>query len=153
MSRERYGDLVARPRIHQVNLVVEDVRTSRTFYARLGLDFVDEADPVWAEHHAWAPQNGGSGCDLDLDSTVFVTKWNSGWSGGTGAVIGIRVDSREAVDEIVGVLEADGALVQQRPYDAFWGARYAVVSDPDGNAVGIMSPVDLAARSEPPAPA
>ena len=32
--------------------------------------------------------------------------------------------------------------MQQEPYDAFWGARYAVVSDPDGNGVGIMSPVD-----------
>ena len=36
--------------------------------------------------------------------------------------------------------------------DAFWGARYAVVSDPEGNGVGIMSPVDPARRSEPPAP-
>jgi uncharacterized glyoxalase superfamily protein PhnB len=37
--------------------------------------------------------------------------------------------------------------VQQPPYDAFWGARYAVVSDPDGNAVGIMSPIDPDRRS------
>jgi uncharacterized glyoxalase superfamily protein PhnB len=101
----------------------------------------------------WAPQSGGFGSDLDLDSAVFVTKWNSGWPGGTGAVIGFRVDSRQAVDEVVGELEADGALVQQRPYDAFWGARYAIVCDPDGHAVGIMSPVDPAARREPPAPA
>jgi catechol 2,3-dioxygenase-like lactoylglutathione lyase family enzyme len=147
------GGAVAPARIHQVNLVVEDVRTSRAFYARLGLDFVDEADPVWAEHHAWAPQSGGFGSELDLDSTVFVTKWSSGWPGGTGAVIGFRVDSQLAVDEVGGELEADGALVQQRPYDAFWGARYATVCDPDGNAVGIMSPVDPAARREPPAPA
>jgi uncharacterized glyoxalase superfamily protein PhnB len=26
------------------------------------------------------------------------------------------------------------------PFDAFWGARYAVVLDPDGNRVGISSP-------------
>ena len=31
---------------------------------------------------------------------------------------------------------------QQEPYDAFWGARYAIVEDPDGNAVGLMSPID-----------
>ena len=49
-------------------------------------------------------------------------------------------------------LAAEGVAVQQEPYDAFWGARYAVVSDPDGNAVGIMSPVDDAFRSEPPSP-
>ena len=27
------------------------------------------------------------------------------------------------------------------PFDAFWGARYAVVLDPDGNRIGISSPV------------
>ena len=136
-----------------MNLVVRDVRASRAFYARLGLDFVDERDPVWADHHAWAPQTGGTACDLDLDSTDFVTRWNAGWPGGTGAVIGFRVDSRKAVDEVVDALETEGALVQQRPFDAFWGARYAVVTDPDGNAVGIMSPVDPAAGAEPPSPA
>ena len=49
-------------------------------------------------------------------------------------------------------LAAEGVPVQQEPYDAFWGARYAVVSDPDGNAVGIMSPVDAARRYEGPSP-
>jgi hypothetical protein len=34
------------------------------------------------------------------------------------------------------------------PYDAFWGARYAIVEDAGGNAVGIMSPVDPARRSD-----
>jgi uncharacterized glyoxalase superfamily protein PhnB len=68
-------------------------------------------------------------------------------------VLGFRVDTREAVDDVVATLEGSGAAVQQRPYDAFWGARYAVVSDPAGNAVGIMSPVDPERRGEPPDPA
>ncbi|WP_342782045.1 VOC family protein [Trebonia kvetii] len=37
-------------------------------------------------------------------------------------------------------LVATGYRGQQPPYDAFWGARYAVIEDPDGNAAGIMSP-------------
>jgi hypothetical protein len=39
----------------------------------------------------------------------------------------------------------------QVPYDAFWGARYAIVADPDGNEVGLMSPRDDDRRSFPPA--
>jgi catechol 2,3-dioxygenase-like lactoylglutathione lyase family enzyme len=136
-----------------VNLVVRDVPASRAFYARLGLDFVDEGDPVWTEHHAWAPNDTGSGCALNLDSTIFATKWNGGWPGGTGPVIGVRVDRREAVDELVAELAAAGVPVQQPPYDAFWGARDAVVSDPDANAVGIMSPIQDEWRREAPAPA
>ena len=42
---------------------------------------------------------------------------------------------------------------QQPPFDAFWGARYAIVEDPDGNSVGLMSPVDPTRRSPMPPPA
>jgi len=41
-------------------------------------------------------------------------------------------------------------MKQQAPYDAFWGARYAIVEDPDGNAVGLMSPIDPDRRTAPP---
>jgi uncharacterized glyoxalase superfamily protein PhnB len=38
----------------------------------------------------------------------------------------------------------------QAPYDAFWGARYAIIEDPDGVAVGLMSPRSAEMRSPPP---
>jgi uncharacterized glyoxalase superfamily protein PhnB len=38
------------------------------------------------------------------------------------------------------------------PEDAFWGARYAIVEDPDGNSVGIMSAIDESKRRPPPPP-
>jgi catechol 2,3-dioxygenase-like lactoylglutathione lyase family enzyme len=142
-----------RPKLDQVNIVVSDVPASRAFYAGLGLEFGDNNDPVWAAHHVSAEHDDHTPLDVDLDSTSFVHKWNQGWPGGPGTVLGFKVETREAVDQLVEALAADGAAVQQRPYDAFWGARYAVVSDPDGNPVGIMSPVDPARRSEPPAPA
>jgi catechol 2,3-dioxygenase-like lactoylglutathione lyase family enzyme len=141
------------PRLDQVNLVVPDVGACRAFYTRLGLDFGDEQDPVWANHHISAGHDDRTPLDVDLDSTTFATQWNEGWPGGAGVVLGFRVDTREAVDDVVATLEGSGAAVQQRPYDAFWGARYAVVSDPAGNAVGIMSPVDPERRGEPPDPA
>ena len=139
-------------RLDQVNLVVRDVEASRAFYARLGLDFGDERDPVWAAHHVSALHGDGTPIDVDLDSTTFATKWNEGWPGGPGAVLGFKVDTRDEVDDLVAALAAEGVPVQQQPYDAFWGARYAVVSDPDGNGVGIMSQVDPGLRSEAPSP-
>lgn len=139
-------------RLDQMNLVVRDVEASRAFYARLGLDFGDRRDPVWSKHHAGAERGDHAGIDVDLDSTSFVEKWDAGWPGGTGVVLGFKVDSRPEVDELVAALAAEGVPVQQQPFDAFWGARYAVLSDPDGNGVGIMSPIDPATRSEPPSP-
>lgn len=140
------------PRLDQVNLIVGDVESSRAFYSRLGLDFGEDRDPVWASHHVSFRHGDQAGIDVDLDSTSFANKWNAGWPGGPGAVLGFKVDSRQEVDELVARLVAEGVEVQQEPYDAFWGARYAVVRDPDGNGVGIMSPPDPAFRSEPPDP-
>jgi catechol 2,3-dioxygenase-like lactoylglutathione lyase family enzyme len=139
-------------RLDQLNLVVRDVEASRVFYGRLGLDFGEQRDPVWANHHVGAEHGDHSGVDVDLDSTSFVRKWDAGWPGGAGIVVGFKVDSRHEVDEFVARLAAEGVPVQQEPFDAFWGARYAVLSDPDGNGVGIMSPIDPASRSEPPSP-
>lgn len=42
-------------------------------------------------------------------------------------------------------------LAGMTPCDAFWGARFAVVADPDGRDVGLMSSSDAEHRSSPPA--
>lgn len=140
-------------RLDQFNLVVSDVSAARAFYTRLGLTFENVDDDLWRHHHVGSRTPGnGAGIDLDLDSVAFAPKWNAGWAGGSGVVIGFKVDSRQAVDDLVAELTGDGVTMQQPPFDAFWGARYAVVSDPDGNAVGIMSPIDDAMKSPPPDP-
>jgi uncharacterized glyoxalase superfamily protein PhnB len=62
-------------------------------------------------------------------------------------VVGFHVASREEVDRLYGEMTAAGYRGLQAPYDAFWGARYAVVEDPDGIAVGLMSPKSAEHRS------
>ena len=59
--------------------------------------------------------------------------------------------SREAVDATYDDLTDAGYPGRQPPYDTFFGARYAIVADPDGNDVGIMSPPDPSRRTAPPA--
>jgi catechol 2,3-dioxygenase-like lactoylglutathione lyase family enzyme len=136
------------PVIDQFNVVVGDMDASVAFYRMVGFE-IPEGDEVWDAHHQSATVPGG--IDLDLDSTQFATKWDPGWRGGMG-VLGVKVSSREAVDDRYEALTRAGHRSQLAPMDAFWGARYAVVEDPDGNPVGIMSPVDPAMRSEPPTP-
>jgi hypothetical protein len=38
----------------------------------------------------------------------------------------------------------------QAPCDAFWGARYAVIEDPDGLVVGLVSEMSAAHKAPPP---
>jgi catechol 2,3-dioxygenase-like lactoylglutathione lyase family enzyme len=143
----------ARPVLDQVNLVVGDMTASVDFYRRLGVEVPGDSgggDP-WDRHHRAAAQAGA--LDFDLDSSAFAAVWNAGWTAGrTGAVLSFRVAERETVDRLYGELTGAGYRGQQPPYDAFWGARFAIVEDPDGNAVGLMSPSDPARRSPPPEP-
>jgi predicted lactoylglutathione lyase len=139
-------------RLDQLNLVVSDVSASRAFYTRLGVEFESTDDELWQHHHISAPHGERLPLDVDLDSTSFAPKWNAGWNGAPGVILGFKVATRPEVDELVAELAVAGATVQQEPFDAFWGARYAVVSDPDGIGVGIMSPVDPAMRRQSPDP-
>ena len=137
-----------RPILDQINLVVNDMDASLAFYRRLGVD-LPEYQPEWDAHHRSAKIGGG--LDFDLDSAVFASQWNEG-SRGPACVIGFKVSSSEAVDALFADLTAAGYTGQQAPYDAFWGARYAIVQDPDGNPVGLMGPISASLRRdvEPP---
>jgi len=134
-----------RPVLDQVNLVVRDMPAAVEFYRLLGLDIPDR--PPWDADHRSAETSGP--IDFDLDSTAFAAKWNAG-STGAAVTLGFKVSSREEVDRIYTALTGAGHNGQQSPYDAFWGARFAIVEDPDGNPVGIMSPIDPERRTAPP---
>jgi len=136
----------------QINMVVRDMDAAVTFYRRLGLEIPDYT-PEWDKHHRSA--RVGEGLDFDLDSVVFTRQWDEGWGGrknGAGCVIVFKVATREEVDEVYNDLVGAGYKSQQAPYDAFWGARFAVIEDPDANAVGLMSPADPGLRSDREAP-
>jgi catechol 2,3-dioxygenase-like lactoylglutathione lyase family enzyme len=130
----------------QVNLIVSDMAKAVAFYRRLGLN-VDDPEPPWDEHHRSAEVGGG--LDLDFDSQEFASVWNQGLPPGRkGAVLGFRLADRESVDRLYAELTQAGYPGQQEPVDAFWGARYAIVEDPDGNSVGLMSPSDPSRRRQ-----
>jgi uncharacterized glyoxalase superfamily protein PhnB len=64
-------------------------------------------------------------------------------------VIGMLVETRDDVDRLYDTVKAAGHPVGQQPYDAFFGSRYAVVIDPDGNQVGLKSPIEYDRKYEP----
>jgi uncharacterized glyoxalase superfamily protein PhnB len=136
--------------LDQLNIVVRDMDAALDFYRRLGVE-IPETLPAWQAHHRTAVSSGD--VDLELDSTDFTPDWNAGWPAAQpGVIVGFRMATREDVDDLYAELTAAGYTGQQAPYDAFWGARYAIVEDPSGNAVGLMSPVDETRRTRPPDP-
>lgn len=93
------------------------------------------------------------GFSLEPGTAESARLWHAGWRADPArvrVVIGFSRPAREAVDEHYTELTAAGYAGRQPPFDAFWGARYAIVADPDGNDVGLMSPADESRRTWPP---
>jgi catechol 2,3-dioxygenase-like lactoylglutathione lyase family enzyme len=138
----------------QINLVVRDMSAACAFYRLLGLPVQTGAHPDWAMHHASAVLPNGT--RVELDSVAFAEQWDPGLrgraSGALGGVIFFSVETREEVDAVFARVTSAGYRAHQLPSDAFWGARYAIVEDPDGHAVGITSEIDPAMRRSPPPP-
>jgi catechol 2,3-dioxygenase-like lactoylglutathione lyase family enzyme len=132
--------------MNQLNVIVADVDATVAFYRRLGVPI--DAEPG-AYHVAVTFPNGFL---VEFDSVASVSQWDTGAPGTTGgsAVFGFALPSRDAVDATFADVTSAGYRGRQPPYDAFWGARYAIVEDPDGNGVGLMSPPEKDRRFWPP---
>lgn len=147
------------PRVDQINVVVSDVRGAAKFLADLGVEVPPTPAP-WDEHHRNVPtSNSLQGHDptqptfgIDLDSSAFANYWGAVASSFTGVVINVRVDDRAEVDRVYAHALSIGALSRKPPFDAFWGARYAVVEGPGPLLVGLMSESDASRRAAPPNP-
>jgi catechol 2,3-dioxygenase-like lactoylglutathione lyase family enzyme len=136
------------PALNQLNVIVKNMPATVDFYRRLGVQIADDHD----DNHVDVTLP--SGLLVEFDTEAFVPSWDSGWNGPArgGLVIGFRIASREGVDALYAELSTAGGRPRQPPYDAFWGARYAIVEDPDGNAIGLMSPIDAGRKFWPPGP-
>jgi catechol 2,3-dioxygenase-like lactoylglutathione lyase family enzyme len=142
--------------LEQINIVVRDMDRSLAFYRLLGVSIEGTRGAEWAEwarHHV----NGttSNGVRVEFDSVAFAKQWNPGLDEaklGSSVIPIFHVPSREEVDRVHARVIAAGHRSHKSPEDAFWGARYAIVEDPDGNSVGIMSPIDESKRRPPPAP-
>lgn len=140
----------------QINVVVRDMARSLAFYRLLGVTFDEVRDPrwaAWARHHV----NGvaADGVRVELDSVAFAKQWNPGLDEtrlGSAVMPMFHVASREEVDRVHARVTGAGHRSHKAPEDAFWGARYAIVEDPDGSSVGITSAIDEALKREPPPP-
>ena len=142
------------PDFKQIDLVVRDMDATVAFYRALGVEIPESA--LWRTpsgvHHVDITLPGG--LVVHFDSPALAAVYNRGWreptGSGTRIVLTFSVRSRDEVDRLHGVLTGKGHPSSQPPFDAFWGARYAIVEDPDGTHVGIMSPSDPKRRSPPP---
>lgn len=135
--------------ITQLNIVASHFEETLRFYQTLGVEFALTTDPPPGALHAHATVGA---VQLEIDNQYLARMYNAGAGreSVTHPIIWITLGDRQQVDATYTKLVAAGFEPRQPPYDAFWGSRYAIVADPEGNDVGLMSPVDEQHRSWPP---
>jgi hypothetical protein len=144
-------DAYSPPGLHMLNVVAGDMAASLDFCRRLGIAVPAPGDGGGARVQLKMP----GGFSLELDTAGSARLWHAGWRAdpaGATVVLGFMLPARQAVGDRYAELTSAGYRGRQPPFDAFWGARYAIVADPGGNDVGLMSPVEDSRRTWPPRP-
>jgi catechol 2,3-dioxygenase-like lactoylglutathione lyase family enzyme len=121
------------PRMDMIGLAVKDMAASLAFYRRLGLEIPD------GEDHVEASLPGG--VRIAWDTYEVMLSFDPAWRRGEGSPITLAflVDSPAEVDSLYAELTGDGYEGHLEPWDAFWGQRYAILRDPDGNDVALFA--------------
>lgn len=119
-----------------VGIVVKEMATALNFYRLLGLDIPAEAD---AEPHVEFKTPGGFRVAWDTQDLMAGIHGEWAEPSGHRMVLALLCDSPAEVDALYARVVGAGHEGFKEPWDAFWGQRYAVVVDPDGNLVDLSA--------------
>jgi catechol 2,3-dioxygenase-like lactoylglutathione lyase family enzyme len=125
------------PSLTAVSMFVTDMGKTLAFYRSLGLDIPASAD---SEQHV--DYELPTGLRLMWDSIEVVRSIDKSWTPPQGSPrmsLAFQCDNPAEVDRIYADLTQAGHDGHLEPWDAFWGQRYAVVHDPDGNSVDLFA--------------
>ncbi|MFG1791265.1 VOC family protein [Nocardia sp. NPDC049149] len=130
------------PQLDVIGIVVRDMSASIAFYRRLGLDFPEGSEQA---PHVDAALANGLRVTLDTEATIksFHTGWEPPSSAGRVGLAFRCADPAE-VDAVYAEMVGAGYAGELKPWDAFWGQRYAVILDPDGNSVDLYAALPTA---------
>lgn len=125
--------MTPQPRCNALSIVVSDMARSVEFYRLCGLDLPSDAAD---QPHVESVVEGGF--RLMFDTVETVQAFDPGWEppkGGHRMALALQCATPADVDASYQRLVDAGHGGRLPPFDAFWGQRYAVVNDPDGNPV------------------
>lgn len=127
------------PKLDMIGIVVADMTRSLAFYRELGLDIPAGAE---AEGHVEVTLPGGMRVGWDTEEVIKSFDESFNPIAGAGRVgLAFLCDSATQVDAVYQKLVDLGNRSHKEPWDAFWGQRYAIVKDPDGNEVSLFAPL------------
>jgi uncharacterized glyoxalase superfamily protein PhnB len=121
------------PHLDAIGIVSSDLARTRAFYRLLGIEFGEGDDHV----EATMP----NGLRLMTDTEDVIRSFKPDWTRATGnqVALAFACASPAEVDELYAAVVAAGFEGEKEPWDAFWGYRYAQLTDPDGVTVDLFA--------------
>jgi len=125
-------------KLDMIGITAADMDASLAFYRTLGLDAPESSG---GEPYVELALPGG--IRLSWNSLAMMKQIDPDWEEPSGHRIGLAYlcDSPAEVDSVHARLVGAGYQSHKKPWDAFWGQRYAQVLDPDGNIVDLFAPL------------
>ncbi|MQA80632.1 MAG: glyoxalase [Streptosporangiales bacterium] len=127
-------------RFHFIGLSTADMARSLGFYRALGFAIPADADDQ--PHAEFQLPDGGPLMAWDTHETA--KSIDPDWTPPAGtarASLAFECEDVAQVDKTYARLVDAGYEGALEPFDGFWGQRYAVVLDPDGNNVDLFAPL------------
>jgi catechol 2,3-dioxygenase-like lactoylglutathione lyase family enzyme len=122
-------------KLDMVGIVVKDMKRALDFYRALGFD-IPEADN--GQMHVEIKHEG---VRIAFDTIDVARDVYGSWEEPSGHRIELAYlcESAGALDELYRTVVARGYEGRREPWDAFWGQRYAILADPDGNLISLFA--------------
>jgi uncharacterized glyoxalase superfamily protein PhnB len=119
-----------------VGIAVKDMAASLRFYRLLDLAIPADQD---REAHV---EVAVGGVRFAWDAVTVLAEVYGEWVAdpvGQRVELAFDCETRAGVDEAYARIVGQGYRGHRAPWDAFWGQRYAIVEDPDGNLVSLFA--------------
>ena len=119
-----------------IGFVVRDMAAALRFYRLLGL-----AIPEGQEGEDYVEVITPNGYRISWNTVKMIREIDPTWVEPVGArmELAFKCDSPAEVDATYQMLTGQGYHGHKAPWDAFWGQRYAIVDDPDGNHISLFA--------------
>ncbi len=121
--------------LDMVGIAVKDMAESLRFYRLLELEI-----PEGQESETHVEATAGS-LRIAWDRIDLLEQIYGSWEDPVGHRIELafKCDSADEVDAVYSRMVQRGYRSYKEPWDAFWGQRYAVIEDPDGNLISLFA--------------
>lgn len=124
-------------RFDMLGLIASDMEATAAFYRRLGWNFPEVGEEPYVEVTL------DTGLRVSINSVEMMKSIDPEYTDPVGQRMGVAFlcDSPSEVDAKYAEMTGAGYRGHKEPWDAFWGQRYAQITDPDGNIVDLFAPL------------